>query len=126
MPDSDIIAKLETAEAGSRELDALVAETAGWGDQDETGGWHQTGVFFDDGKLRRTVYEVELPHFSTSVDAALTLVPEGHWLQHLGQTLIGWRCLIEKEGQSFVVKTSTTAALALCIACFKARARLAP
>lgn len=72
----DPIAALAGAEAGSRELDALVAEAMGW-KKDAAGEWHQVGAFFGDGKVRMTVYAVDLPPWTTSVDAALTLVPEG-------------------------------------------------
>lgn len=68
---TDLIARLEAATEGSRELDALVAEAAGW----EVGlcGTGFGPIVRPDGSL----HEGPLPHFTTNTDMALTLVPEG-------------------------------------------------
>lgn len=57
------------------------------------------------------------------------LKPEGWWVQHLGECIGGWRCRIETNGppsQSLTAGFSPheplpCAALALAIACLKAR-----
>lgn len=71
-PMPDPLPALRAATEGSRELDALVAQAVGWLRRhvnalpeddvwEDSQGWKYPG----------------LPHFTTSVDAALTLVPEG-------------------------------------------------
>lgn len=62
---------------------------------------------------------------TSSLDAAMTLVPERHWVQHLGWNLAGWRCLVERQGCSSVVKHAATPALALTAASLRARHALA-
>ncbi|MBS7811174.1 hypothetical protein [Roseococcus pinisoli] len=63
--------RLETCgPAWDRRNDEDIARAIGW-DQDAAGEWHQVGVFFPDGALRRTSYAVELPAFTRSLDAAL-------------------------------------------------------
>jgi len=61
----------------------------------------------------------------TSMDAAMMLVPDKHWVQHLGWNLAGWRCLVERQGCSSVVKHAATPALALTAASLRARHALA-
>ena len=63
-----LIERLEAAETGSRELDYEIHEAIGWQDNDEC-GWSRNG--------KRT--GPEWPPYTTSIDAALTLVPEGPW-----------------------------------------------
>lgn len=67
-----LLARLERAEEGSRELDALIARHLGyvpsWSDSDGT-RFYPPGVKSGDCRLP--------PPFTTRVDAALTLVPEG-------------------------------------------------
>jgi hypothetical protein len=94
---AELIARLEAAAEGSRELDAAIA-VAVFG-----GGSHDPGT---------------APHFTTSLDAALTLVPEGRgWLMRS----VGGRgfAAISNAGEASQAKTP---ALALCIAALKARA----
>lgn len=73
------IAALASAAEGNRELDALVAVAAGW-KQARNGLWHHAE---DVSEARRQKIGMlnyrphPLPAFTTSVDAALTLVPDG-------------------------------------------------
>lgn len=113
----DLTARLEahTGEYDSRH-DEQIARAIGW-EQDDAGEWHQIGNFFGDG-LRRTAYAVDLPPFTRSLDAALTLVPEG-----CGISLVRFT---GQERSSVMVGGSigyaATPALALCVAALRARA----
>lgn len=78
-----LIKRLEAAETGSRELDAAAYNAC-----PEAGRialrlpMNQWGDRFDDGwrtkwRDREDKYPEKLRHYTTSIDAALTLVPEG-------------------------------------------------
>ena len=62
-------------------------------------------------------------------DAALMLVPDGWWLQHLGHCIGGFRCRIETNGPPSVSvdagfnpdKPFSTQALAICEASLRAK-----
>ena len=130
-----LIAKLEAATEGSRELDAFIhrerhpeladmiadhpSAAPGW----LVGGNHENPV--------------TAPHYTTSLDAALTLVPEGwEWLAsnrartpHTGRAYIHNRELVfggighlstnpKYRGEE---TTAATPALATCIAALRAR-----
>ncbi|TXH54333.1 MAG: hypothetical protein E6Q97_11285 [Desulfurellales bacterium] len=74
---------------------------------------------------------VSVPHYTASLDAAMTLKPEGWRVQHLGHCLGGWRCRVETNGppsHSIVVgfpkkEPTATPALALCSAALRALAK---
>lgn len=100
---TDLIDRLESASEGSRELDILIATAVGAKRVD--GPWYA--------------------RYSTSLDAALTLVPEGWtgsvdvpgdnngaWLDPPAAPVIG---------HERVYAIGATSALALCIASLKAR-----
>jgi hypothetical protein len=57
-------------------LDADIARAMGW-IQGAAGEWYAVGDFRGDGVLRRTSYAVNVPMFTYSLDAALTLLPVG-------------------------------------------------
>ena len=129
MADLDtLIAELEQASEGSRDLDARVALAAGWlrkfGDDGRTYWKHgdDSWLAISDGG----------PDFypTTSIDAALTLVPEGFvWGVGTdideGPSAVLTRYPADyKTGDGFEYHEHTTAAtppLALCIAALKAR-----
>jgi len=102
----DLIKKLEAATEGSREFDAKVAEVIG---------------FFDGQRASYSLNIDLIPYYTTSIDAALTLVPEGwsrpwikrhnghHWSVELHQPST------ERQGRHKELP------LALCIAALKAR-----
>lgn len=98
----DLIAKLESATEGSRELDRAIHS-------------HIRGV---EEFLLST-----WPAYTTSLDAALTLVPEGwHW--NVGDVGLAW--VGTHESATKIVRhdgDAHTPALALCIAALKARAK---
>lgn len=125
----DLIANLEAAAEGSRELDQQIAEATGWvvryyGDIDQ----------FLATKIRANGegFTHELPRYTASIDAALTLVPEG-WRWQAGRYSIDadhCRCELAEIGQvggfGMGIKVRVQAAgktvpLAICIAALKAR-----
>lgn len=123
----DLIARLEWMKAWDSRMDAEVAVAAGWGEQDSDGGWHAIGVFFPDGKLRRTAYTVDLPDFTWNVNAALTLVPRN--LRMGIQTVPGERCSVFLKDRSIMDPAmkewhgyAITLPAAICIASLRARA----
>lgn len=83
MPDNSVtlIQRLCEAEGASRELDAEIAWHIGW---DATGSvgqkWrdHYESHKVDD-DVSRAADNYGVPKFSSSIDVALTLVPEGCW-----------------------------------------------
>lgn len=114
-----LIARLEVAERGNRDLDMDIAKALGFRPIATIRGVQihnpaqPAGASWD------------LPFYTTSIDAALTLLPEGWWLQHLGHNLAGWGARIETQGISLPASThlprSTTPALAICIPALRAR-----
>lgn len=130
----ELIAKLEAATEGSRELDGLIEIIAvqnreAWASMaEDVAAMDQVaaGLAIGDEWGR-------LPAYTTSLDAALTLVPsiEGYpdvamtcapqltWT-HTGEVF----CNIHGSGQGVIVRDigAPTPALALCIAALKARA----
>ena len=102
---TDLIARLEAAEIGSRELDAAIYDA------------------IDSPAIKiKTTLDYDFPAYTTSLDAALTLVPEG----------LAWGVADRKDkskplaicGHADNPMTETyaaTPALALCIAALKAR-----
>lgn len=97
---SALIARLEAATEGSRELDWAIAVNEG-------------------GEVWNPLY------FTTSLDAALTLVPAHHmWeVRHgIGCRAVVWTLEQDYDGHSVPVgNTMDQPALALCIASLKAR-----
>ena len=113
---TDLIKQLEAATEGSRNLDAAIAEVAVWhpGRAEEL---QEAGhAFYDTAKSMCACY-------TTSIDAALTLVPEDFsW--RLQQTLGkpgGMAALVGPDDQVGDYHIGATPALALCIAILKAR-----
>lgn len=113
----DLIARLEAATEGSRELDADIALVNGWEkvdpfSEDVCGPpWRQIATGY------RTM---SCPEFSTSLDAALTLVPEeekGSFTLHVFE---GGESAQAHVGE-FEQGDAKTGPLALCIAALKAR-----
>lgn len=125
-PFDDLISQLATAEAGSLELSNQVAASAGWEFKD---GWcrYPGETHF---------VSVHAPDFSRSLDAALTLVPEG-WVYEVadyGSDSAGPRAALYSSTEEAEIGEydlavgayAATPALALCIAALKAcRARKA-
>lgn len=135
----DLIKKLESAECGSRELDGKIYRrvelSKGHLYRETPEGW-QTNLH---GTALNPVWSDSLasaPHYTTSLDAALTLVPEGWGWQvsdrapnpHAGRAYLHNRELhfvgvFDRPNPRFECseETAATPALALCIAALKAR-----
>lgn len=120
-----LIARLEVATEGSAGLDAEIAEVVGWkhnASPNPNNPWHWKAP---DGQGY-----VHPPFFSRSLDAALTLVPEGWTVARINENDDKtWACEL-REGYltsyTHVVfggekHKDATAALALCIAALKVR-----
>lgn len=111
-----LIKRLEALTGPSREVDAEIAKVTGWtsvpwefaGTRGVT--WYASGP---------EAYK-ECPHFTGSLDAALTLVPET-----LKNTVLIQMSLPAKAGfardEKFTYLEGATAPIALCIAALKAR-----
>lgn len=122
----DLIDRLVNAKGPDRELDIAICQQVdsnGYrieddgtilvsGDVGDGPGWFNIGY--------------EVPGYTASVDAALTLVPPAHdWSLHVnnGEAIVG--CMPESEdGCDVADSTGATPAIALCIAALKARAVL--
>ena len=109
---TDLITELESAPEESRELDVAIARSLGR----NTYGEDQEVTLADGNKTLEPI-----PHYTTSLDAAVTLVPEEwHWeITDIGTAWVGTHLTAQK-----VVKfaaNAATPALALCIAALKAR-----
>lgn len=105
----DLIAKLESATEGSRELDALIWQALG-NPVPRRPDWP---------------YHVPAPTWTTSIDAALSLVPEGwEWALEFNQNNdeTAWVATCRMgDPMLFIEPEAATPALALCIAALKAR-----
>jgi len=135
-----LIEQLESAAVGSRELDEAVLLACGWTVAREM----ERGTVMECWKSPEMqgvcrMWEGPLPSPTTSIDAALTLVPEGWFVENLSQMHpecgahgLHWLCQLVKKrarrdirvDQRDVYDThsrSTSPALAACIAALKAR-----
>lgn len=103
----DLIARLERATEGSRELDFEIAEYL-----------DKIGVKY------ATTIEGHTPEWTQSLDAALSLVPEGNWQWQLRQDPGCYRAGIvggEIPNMTIFRGEGPSPALALCIAALRAR-----
>ena len=138
-----LIERLEKATGPDRELDADIARAIGWSqiEGDEVGHWDTwsiPSVWVGTGQDRWLSPDGQkfdfMPHtFTASVDEALSLVPEGavwHLMTdcgNLNRTKVGPqgnpRASIYRadERSLFIQADAATPALALCIACLRAR-----
>ena len=126
----DLIKKLTEAECGSRELDALVDREITYPNWRDTVGKQEVPVG-SAGSVRPSIPSDYLrtascPHYTTSLDAALTLVPEG-WAFRLTRTT-GGECeaTVHDAGNRGVPcryeeQISSNLPMALCIAALRAR-----
>lgn len=120
---TELIAALEAADGPSRELDAQIALAHGWDVVPirEKGG-HTWDRWYRPYMGKR--YPVRLPNYTSSIDAALTLVPEGYGLvidvagEYASASIYELR---STRAGPFVKPARRTPALALCIAALKAR-----
>ena len=133
MTREELIAALEKAEYSSEKLDKQIGEFMGWRYErrDVTGHWRWVRINTNPVEARGA-----LPEYTSSIDAALTLVPEG-WSRSIGEMMglpekIRWMAHIrdhrpesvDSAGRSIKWKEgeAPTPAIAICIAALKARA----
>jgi len=128
----DLIERLGSAKEGSRELDADIGEYVGA--KPKTKNVYKRGRYVDGKPVLMRVEKV-WPHYTTSLDAALTLVPEGWLVNRFWQDEDGWEVMLTETGTDEGMGTPNfveaalmfdgngipTPALALCIASLKAR-----
>lgn len=109
---SDLITRLEAAEGPDRELDAEIFLQI---DPDATDNGDGTfdSPYFDQSHHHPRKY-------TASIDAALTLVPEG-WIWQLSPTYAEVFELVDSTGFGGFCADAPTPANALCIAALKAR-----
>lgn len=116
---ADLIAKLEVAEGPSRELDQEIAKAAGlkpsWRDDGEA-RFYSPGMSNGPAKIA--------PPFTSSLDAALTLVPDGlriYMERKPTDPPQPWFVTVRPHAQDGWDAVSDYPALALCIAALRAR-----
>jgi len=127
----ELIARLEAATGPSRELDAQIAITCG----KAPAVAFRPCVSLDPGTFGIGAYEIWVaPSYTASIDAALTLVPEGwaierlsHW-PDIGASVELWEVTYRNgkpwhtsRDRKVEVRDVATPAIALCIAALRAR-----
>jgi hypothetical protein len=153
---SEVIEALEKATGPSRELDVHIARTTGsrW-EREIDPEFHLNSngevqwEIEQEGRTRRALHDLsQIARYTASVDAALTLIPEGARVRELGQWWDinapgGWFCNIMRweyigsgiteraytfgfaeDDSEKMPRAAPNAAIALCIAALKARASI--
>lgn len=122
MTDTDLIRRLEEATEGCRQADMDIAEHIGWTHVPPALSGPE--CWLDENGVTQAM----LPHYTTSIDAALTLVPEGYGIsvsnpKHWDGTedKLPYARVYGVEKGHYVKGTAETPALALCIAALRAR-----
>ena len=125
---SQLIERLEKAKGPDRELDALIAIKIGGAVRITTGHGTRHQVLWPDNEIAQGG-DIEMlpdvPLYTASIDAALTLVPEG-WSFEVRASAVGdkgqanvWHYL--KEYHAYSQRECASPAIALCIAALRAR-----
>lgn len=118
MSPAELIAALEAATGPNEKLDASIAESMGrtvewhWDHSGQPGSQYPVWLTASGGEL--------VPSFTASIDAALTLVPEGHSVVlclHADGSAIACANPADGYGED---ADGDTPALAICIAAMKA------
>lgn len=119
---NDLIARIESADGPSRELDAEIARSIGWGcvvrdpeAQNKYVCWR---------KHYRSGEWIMLPRYTSSIDDALTLVPDGHYMHvytPYGEVSQGYAVVSDRDDGPLFTSIAATPALALAAAALKAR-----
>lgn len=115
----DLIERLERATGPDSELDEAIALVLGWTHQKMRGDakpyWRKPGV---------TEYYMRsiVPAYTASLDAALTLVPEG-WMWDVSSSGCAWIMRNDDSicDSQIVIGGVKSPAIALCIAALRAR-----
>lgn len=112
---TDLATRIEQAGEGNRELDRLVAVSllmdGPWGAYETASDW------------LKAAEQWNIPHYTTSIDAAATLVPVGYaWLRKSPGAMTVYKVPTDdKEWAQHIDGTAATPALALCAAAIRAR-----
>jgi hypothetical protein len=125
---TDLATRCEQAEGPDRSLDTEIARSLGWGCvmQDPQAGlrWYCWKEFYRSGDW------ISLPNYTASLDAALTLVPEGWRLRQMAFSAPcaddrKWHLNLHggKVGEETFVGRGSSPALALCAAALRAHAK---
>jgi hypothetical protein len=113
----ELIERLEKATEGSRELDAEIGRALGFNVEYfpvHEKWWMNREISSERGE------HGELPRYTTSLDHAMSLVPEGMWWKFSSRTKVA-HIGHNKNGTATDTAKAATAPLALCIAALKAR-----
>lgn len=117
---TELITRLESADGPSRELDWAIAESLGWTRR-------QVGQVIACYAPGDPHMKAGAPRYTASIDAALTLVPEGHSGQvsfnpnSAYATVVSPKCCDPLDDEHIFSAGSKAPALALAAAALKAR-----
>jgi len=114
---TSLIKRLEALTGPSREVDAEIAKATGW----ESVPWEFAGTRGVTWYASGPEAYKECPHFTGSIDAALTLMPATLKNTVLLQTSSPAKAGFGRDGKKFTYFEGVTAPIALCIAALKAR-----
>ncbi len=122
----ELISRLKQVTEGSRELDREIFDIAGTYVLEKRGRDRKEWLYKIGGKDWERIDSYRFPRYTTSIDAALTLVPEGwFWIADNNPMTGGYARLnaVPDIGETMkeVAGDARTPALALCIAALKAR-----
>ena len=134
MPKDELIAALEKADGPDRELDALIWLLVNYPDWRKHKDWRKTNGWAEESRPSSMVsyYTADglggsgsANHYTASIDAALTLVPEGwSWsVDHLLGQKPGAVLNNKPFSKTAIATEGATPALAICIAALRATER---
>lgn len=130
---SELIGRLEKSTGPDRELDCAIAYAVDFKCEGTETTWRQLvdqiGMEYAVANATRfhSFWREAIPQFTGSVDAALTLVPEGWNWQAQGNDVLGRvkpYAIMGLPGQAEADGMGASPAIALCIASLKARLSL--
>lgn len=136
MTRKELIAALEASDGPSRRLDAEIAKDAGWhrveprhakrsggawiAPEDFLGVMSSGAPILD--SLHGTDMHKDVPRFTSSIDAALTLVPVGWIWRHAPNRYVKHTVSIAPSAEhgGYVAEVDSNPAIAICIAALRA------
>ena len=112
----DLLKRLTAAEIGGWGLDAEIAAAIGCTKAPQSNPYNSLRLLHPNGRT------IDLPAYTTSVDAALSLVLEGWHVEVTGeQGAEGWGVRLTADDLLDVIGLAPDLALAICIAAIYAR-----
>ncbi len=131
---TSLLSRLEEATCGSDQLDREIAEVLGWtrraATHEECGYYLEWVSPTGEGWGLTASACCPLGRLTQSIDSALTLVPEGWYVDRLGVDMLNpqvWSCVLGSESTGVEIgrgHMTLRPALALCIASLRARQAL--